>query len=156
VAHELADAQRRSVARRQLHAREFRQPLRDRVFERQLSFIAQLQNRQSREALGHRRNPEHRGRRDPRIARAFTHPRRFHVRQALIDHHSPHHPRNLPVAHIFSEDLIDLRHRRLKFANAIWISEARRRVSVAGQQMGRKNETAQNGQSHVRQYPTRR
>jgi len=32
------------------------------------------------------------------------------VRQAPIDHHSPHHPRNLPVAHIFSEDLIDLRH----------------------------------------------
>ena len=47
VAHQLADAQRRRVARRQFHAREFRKPFRHRVFERQLAFVAQLQNRRA-------------------------------------------------------------------------------------------------------------
>ena len=72
VAEQLANGQRRRVARGPLHPRELRDPSRHRVFERQPAIVAQLQHRQRGEALGHRRDAERGVRRDRRLRGAVA------------------------------------------------------------------------------------
>ena len=131
VAQQLANGQRRRVARRPFHPREFRDPSRHGVFERQPAIVAQLQHRQRGKALGHRRNAERGVRRDRRLRGAVADPERPQMRHLAVDHHAPDHPGDLLVGGIGAEDAVDLRHRRLQFGHAAGVGKSRRGIGVA-------------------------
>ena len=154
VAEQLPDPERRAVARRQLHAREFGKPLRHQVFERQLALIPQLQNRQRRETLRHRGDAKRRAGRDRSVGGPVPHARRFDMREPVVDHHAPHHPGNLPLGRVPAEDPVDFRKRRFQFPDPLRIGEPRWRVSVARGGDGSRKEAAQGNESHVNQNPT--
>ena len=151
VAHQLPDGQWRRIARRQLHAREFRDPFRHRIFERQLAVISQLEDRERGEALGHRRNAERRRRRDgSRSSRG----RGRRSKPTCARRPSITTPQTMPgifsVGGVGPEDAIDVRQRRFQLLHAIGIGEARRRIGIARGERGAAEECGEDEQSHAR------
>ena len=154
MAEELPDSERRGVVRRQFHAREFGNPLRHRIFERQLALIAQLENGERGETLRHRGDAKHRAGRDGRIRGAIPHAGRFDVREPAIDHDTPHHAGNLFVGGVMAKDLVDFRQRGFELPESFGIGKARRRVGIARKERGRGQESAEGDESHMRQDRT--
>ena len=114
VRQQLAHANLRRVVRRVLPLPQLRHVRFDGCIERELALVPELQDRQRRERLRHRRDAEKSVGVDGTLRVDVLHAGALHVHQPAILHDSPHHAGNVGVEAVVLHRPIDLgEHRRV-------------------------------------------
>ena len=108
VRQQMADRDARRVARRIRHSGHLRHvPLR-RIVERQLPFVAQLEDRHRGEALGHRRDAEHAIGIHRRPCRHVAEAAHTDVRELSVDDDAPRGARHVAAGRELREECVDV------------------------------------------------
>ena len=114
VRQQFAHANLRRVFRRILPPAQLRHVGFDRRVERELALVSELQDRQRRERLRHRRDAEQRVSGDGTLRVDVLHARALHVHQPAVLHDAPHHAGDVRVEAVVLHRAIDLgEHRRV-------------------------------------------
>ena len=114
VREQIAHTNLRRVVRRVFPPAQLRHVRFDGCIERELALVPELQDRQRRERLRHRRDAEQGVRVDGTLRVHVLHAGALHVHQPAILHDSPHHAGNVRVEAVVLHRPVDLgEHRRV-------------------------------------------